>query len=125
MTTTTVINLTPHPITLTRDGVETILPPHAPKGEEPRVGATPGIARPDHPLAGIVGVHAPDVLGEVLNLPDPQPGVYFVVSGLVGEALRKQGLARPDVLVPGTAPQDGAVRNTQGHIVAVTRLKEI
>ena len=122
---TTLINLTPHPISLIRDGVETVLPPHAPKGQEPRVGARPGGNLPDHPLAGVVDIHDPDVFGEVENLPGPQPGVFIVVSGMVGEALRKQGIPRPDVLVPGTGPSDGAVRNDKGQISGVTRLKKI
>jgi hypothetical protein len=44
---------------------------------------------------------------------------------MVGDAMKQKGLVRPDVLVPGTGPGDGAVRNDKGHIVAVTRLKRV
>ena len=123
--TATVLNLTPHPITVrSADGTETTFPPSAPKGQEPRVGNSPGAARADHPLAGLVAVHLPDEAGEVENLPAPVTGTFLVVSGMVGDALRSRGISRPDVLVPGTGPQDGAIRNEKGHIVAVTRLKQ-
>ena len=42
---------------------------------------------------------------------------------MVGAALKEKGLVRPDVLVPGTGPADGAIRNEKNHIIAVTRLK--
>jgi len=131
----TVLNLTPHPIGVrAADGTDTIIPPAAPKGGEPRVGNAPGVALADHPLAGLVAVHSPDETGEVVNLPAPQPGVFLVVSGMVGDALRARGISRPDVLVPGTGPADGAVREPAtlpdgsknpraGQIVVVTRLK--
>jgi hypothetical protein len=122
----TILNLTPHAITLRGpDGEDTVLEPAAPKGGEPRVGNAPGVGLADHPLAGIVAVHGPDEAGEVENLPDPQPGVFLVVSGMVGDAIQKRGIFRHDVLVPGTGPQDGAVRNDKGHIVAVTRIKAL
>lgn len=119
-----VLNLTPHPIVVrSADGTDTIFPPAAPKGAEPRVGNHPGAVLDDHPLAGLVAVHGTDVAGEVENLPAPVDDVFLIVSGMVGDALRARGISRPDVLVPGTGPQDGAVRNAQGHIQAVTRLK--
>ena len=119
--TPTIKNLTPHAITLrAADGAETTL---APAGAVPRVGNAPGAMVSDHPLAGVVAVFGPDRAGAVVGLPDPEPGVFLVVSGMVGDALRAAGLSRPDVLVPGTGPADGAVRNAAGHVVAVTRLK--
>jgi hypothetical protein len=134
--TMTILNLTPHPISLRNpEGVTVTLPPSAPKGGEPRVGNPPGGVIEDHPLAGIVAVHSPDIAGDVENLPSPAPGVFLVVSGMVGEALRVRGISRPDVLVPGTGPNDGAIREPallpnawaqnprSGQIVAVTRLK--
>jgi len=121
----TILNLTPHPIVLHRDGSDFTIQPSCPKGQEPRVGNAPGGVDRDHPLAGLVSVHGPDITGEVVNLPAPQPGVFLVVSGMVGDAIQKRGIFRPDVLVPGTGPQDGAIRNDKGHIVAVTRLKRV
>lgn len=48
--------------------------------------------------------------GEVENLPDPHPGVYFIVSALVANAARAQG--RTDLFVPTRM-----VRNESGQIV--------
>jgi hypothetical protein len=43
----------------------------------------------------------------------------YIVSGMVLSALYG---TRPDVLAPGTGPNDGAIRDASGRIVAVTRL---
>jgi hypothetical protein len=128
-------NLTPHDITLrAADGTETTFPVDA-DGMIARVDNTPGAIDPGHPLAGIVEVWGADKPGEVgvfrsddparklLPFPAPVPGVFLVVSGMVGADLKEKGLIRPDVLVPGTGPQDGAIRNEKGHVQAVTRLK--
>lgn len=65
-------------------------------------------------------VATPDVVGGVTDLPEAEEGIFLIVSGFVGGAVTG---TRPDVLVPGTGPKDGAIRNEKGHIVAVTRLK--
>ena len=111
-----IVNLTPHALTLVApSGEHTVLPP---SGSVARVTSTPGAveARVGFPCA----VASPTTFGEVMGLPDPQDGTVFVVSGMVGSALAGRG--RSDVFVPGTGPNDGAVRNESGHIVAVTRL---
>lgn len=130
-----ILNLTPHPISLrSPSGETTVLAPASIKGEEPRVGNPSGELLADHPLSGVVAIHAPDIQGEIEKLPAPAPGIFLVVSGMVGEALRARGISRPDVLVPGTGPADGAIREPatlpdgsrnprSGQIVAVTRLK--
>ena len=60
------------------------------------------------------------------GLPDPTDGVIFVVSALVAARIRELYVAgctdRRDIYYPGTGPHDGAVRNNDGQIVAVTRL---
>ena len=66
-----------------------------------------------------MAVYGKTVFGEIQNLPEPQPETLYIVSALVGAALKG---AREDVLLPGTGPQDSAVRDTEGRIVAVTRL---
>lgn len=112
----TLVNLTPHALTLvSATGEHTILPP---SGSVARVTSTPGTveARVGFPCL----VASPTVFGEVSGLPDPQDGTVFVVSGMVGSALAGRG--RSDVFVPGTGPNDGALRNEAGHIVGVTRL---
>jgi len=108
------VNLTPHPISLADDEgniIETL----SSKGVA-RVSSTSG-ERKSWKLP--VPVRGPDVFGEVIGLPGPAPGVYFIVSAMVGNAVKN----RPDVLMPGTGPADNPVRNEQGHIVAVRLLK--
>ena len=73
--------------------------------------------------AGVLRIRSDDPARKLLPFPAPVPGVFLVVSGMVGAALKEKGMVRPDVLVPGTGPQDGAVRNEKGHVIAVTRLK--
>lgn len=112
---TTLINLTPHALTLrAASGADTVLPP---SGTVARVSSTPGaletVAGVPVPVAGL------QTFGGVEGLPAPAPGTMFIVSGMVLAALRG---SRPDVVGPGTGPNDGAVRNEKGHVVAVTRL---
>ena len=112
---TTLINCTPHAITLrAADGTDTVIPP---SGTVARVSSTPGA------LETVAGVPVPvagcQTFGGVEGLPEPTPGTMVIVSALVLSALRG---SRPDVIGPGTGPNDAAVRNEKGHIVAVTRL---
>jgi len=103
----TLVNLTPHALTLvSATGEHTVLPP---SGSVARVASTPGTvgARDGFPCA----VASPTVFGEVTGLPDPSAGTAFIVSGMVGSALAGKG--RTDVFVPG---------NEAGHIIGVTRL---
>jgi len=113
--TTILINLTPHAITLrAADGADTVIPP---SGTVARVSSTPGA------LEAVAGIPVPvagmQTFGGVEGLPEPTPGTLFIVSAMVLAALRG---SRPDVVGPGTGPNDGAVRNEKGHIAAVTRL---
>jgi hypothetical protein len=110
------VNCTPHALTLrAHDGTDTVL---APSGMVPRVTSTPG--SPTQVDGCPVPVYTADTLGEVEGLPAPEPGVMYVVSGMVLQALAG---SRPDVCAPGTGPQDHPVRNDKGQVVAVTRLK--
>lgn len=54
--------------------------------------------------------------GKIENLPEPQPGVVFIVSGMVRDALD----GRPDVFAPDTGKS--AVRQ-QGQVEFVTCLR--
>lgn len=49
-------------------------------------------------------------LGDVEGLPDPEPGVVFVVSRVVATATL--GTARSDILIPGPL-----VRDDQGRVI--------
>lgn len=114
-----IINLTPHVITLqAADGSRTNLSPRLGVDNKPnpaRVSSTPGALR--QPDGCPVPVAAPTVFGEVVGVPGPVEGVLYVASALVAQAAR-----RADVVSPGTGPADGAIRNDQNQIEAVTRL---
>jgi len=109
------VNLTPHPLVLKdAEGRDTVV---APNGTIARVAMIPGV------LETVEGCPVPvmgkDTLGGIEGLPAPEAGTMYIVSGFVGSAVS----GRDDVLVPGTGPKDGCVRNERGHIVAVTCLK--
>lgn len=76
--------------------------------------------------AGVVTVLVQDipviktVYGELEGVPT-LPCEPFLVSGLVLDQLGQEysGVA----FAPATGPQDGAIRNDKGHIVAVTKFR--
>lgn len=112
------INLIQHPLTLRNEtGEEIVLPP---SGTVARVKTTPG------ELVQIAGIPVPvakaTTYGAIENVPDPQPDTWYIVSGMVLAAAKTQYPDRRDILAPGTGPQDGAIRNDQGQVIAVTRL---
>ena len=106
------VKLTPHHITLqTRDGHAIEIPP---SGDVARVVQRPG------PLVGdlIVPVYSAPAEGAVEGLPPQSSGRFYIVS----EAVAVHVSGRLDVVRPGTGPEDGAIRDDAGQIVAVTRL---
>ena len=113
------VNLTPHAIVLQApDGAQISIPA---SGHVARVSSQP--AFPPTAFPGVpVLVQGPPVWGAVEGLPEPARDVVYIVSSLVLEAVRASGMHRPDVMAPATGPQDGAVRDAQGRVVAVTRL---
>lgn len=50
------------------------------------------------------------------------PGTVYLVSGIVLSALKERKVMRGDVAAPATGPNDGAVRDASGQVVAVTKL---
>ena len=114
----TIINLTPHAIVLISPSGEEVVVPTS--GEVARVASTPGTIREVEGLP--VPVAGATMFGDVIGLPSPQEGVWFIVSALVGSALVGKG--RQDVVMPGTGPADNA-RRASGHITGVTRLVAI
>jgi len=64
--------------------------------------------------------------GEITGLPPfvDQPGrpneKGYIVSSIVAQAMKEQGIRRPDVVVPDTGPNSGAIREN-GQVVAVRR----
>ena len=128
-------NLTPHSIVLVSpDGVSTTTIP--PEAVSARVKNKPGCAVVDSPFGELCYDYTADTSGEIEGLPDAEEGFVLVVSGQVGAALIEKGILRRDVRVPGTGPDDEAVREPAtlqsgeknprgGQIKAVTRLKRI
>ncbi len=109
------VNCTPHALCLrAADGTDTVIPP---SGTVARVTSTPGALET---LPGCpVPVAGCQTFGGVEGLPPATEGTLVLVSGMVLTALAG---SRSDCVGPGTGPNDGAVRNDRGHIVAVTRL---
>lgn len=92
------VNLTPHAITIVTVGGNVTIPP---SGNVARVAATPT-------SAGEVSVGTTTIpltrtaFGDVQDLPDAQPGVLLLVSGLVRSAVPN----RNDVASPGDLVRD-------------------
>jgi hypothetical protein len=109
-----IVNLTPHAIVLRgTDGVEATLPP---SGTVARVTTVQGTVEAREGFPCLVST-AP-TYGAVEGLPDAESGVVLIVSAMV--LARCAG--RDDVFGPGTGPQDQAIRDEAGRVVAVTRL---
>lgn len=85
-----IVNCTPHEINIVKeDG--TILTIEA-------SGIVPRCTQTEAHVASINGIAVTkQVFGEVINLPEAQPGVFLVVSRLVASAAK----GRKDLLVPG------------------------
>src|SRR5690554_2132456 len=103
------VNLTPHPVTFVADDGEKMLElpgnPNPPRAQESRNahGEVNGI--PVNKVA----------MGEVQGLPDPQPGIGYIVSRIVAEAAR-----RSDLYIP-----DQTVRDEQGRIIGCKALAQV
>ena len=113
------VNCTPHFLTI--EGV----------GELPPSGILPRVSTEYLDDLAINGVRVRQKVygvGTVTGLPEPVEGLSFIVSGMVREALSLSDAlsalpefqSRPDVYAPDTGSD--AVRNEQGHIVAVRGL---
>lgn len=137
------VNLTPHAIVLRSapvtccdgwQGMDCVLcggqgiycPPDTtipPSGVIARVSTTPG--KPEVVEGVPVPVYSPSRFGSVTGLPsDHSDNTLYIVSGIVLSAASSllNDLAGPKLVAPGTGPNDGAIRNDKGQIVAVTRL---
>lgn len=110
------INLTPHVLNVVDDTGNTILSV-APSGTVARVTTQQTVA---FRLGDIDVVRT--VFGDVDGLPSPQDDVVYVVSTLVLQALKANGVVRNDVVAPDTSP-NSVVRNADGQIVGVKRFQ--
>ena len=123
---TVLVNLTRHPIAVMAhlvryaDEVGSHKVVLSPSGEVARVEVTQEDAGLLPTGDGYAVSVVSNTYGEVEGLPDPVPGVAYVVSGRVLSALQDVGSDRTDVYGPDTGPT--AVRDDGGHIVAVVRL---
>lgn len=95
-------NLCPHDIVLLIDSKETVFP------RSGNIARREEMVVPAGSVNGIPVVRK--VYGPVENLPEPRQWEYFIVSGMVREALPD----RKDLLSPGET-----VRDAQGRIIAV------
>ena len=68
-------------------------------------------------VGGLIVCVSRHTFGQIEGLPEPKPDTIFIVSGMVRDALD----GRPDVLAPDTGKT--AVRNQQGQVAYVTRLR--
>ena len=100
----TFVNLTPHEVTVRADEGDISWP-------------TSGIARVEdyaEPIAPLGGVPAVVLAtGKVVGLPDPVPGVVYIVSRVLAGAVPD----RRDIVFPF-----GEIRDEAGRIVAVSAL---
>lgn len=116
---TTFVNLTPHPITVIR----------ADSGDRVQIPASGRVARVVSKnessetvyIDGIAITYTNPGNTSIEGIPDPQADTIYIVSGIVLNALRSQNHSRRDVVSPGTGPKDGAIRDEQGNITAITR----
>lgn len=109
----TLVNATPHVITfLSREGIEQdnskkLFLAEAVEilREIPPSGILPRVSMSNSPTGEIDGIAIESVTyGEIQGLPEPQEGVYYIVSGLVAQAASKIG--RKDCLAPGALVRD-------------------
>ena len=109
------VNLTPHAITVRQqDGTDITFPPAGMVARLENTGA-------EIPMGNIEGVPilSRTNFGEVVGLPQYETeGVNYIVSSLVAAHIVRQ-----DVFSPATGPNDGAIRDDKGHIIAVVALK--
>lgn len=106
------VNLTPHPISVADANGKIVLT----VGNDGTVARVSAVTAETRTVGGIaVGVQT---FGEANDLPEQTANdVYYVVSGMVLAALAAKGCQRADVVGPRT--DSTALRNAQGHVVAV------
>lgn len=104
-----IVNLTPHTIRIYLDSTQVVTLPTS--GEIARL---PTFQIETDPLGLIPVVRT--VYGKIEGLPEPKPGVVYVVSSLVARAAKRE-----DVLAPDTGIT--ALKDPSGRIKGVIRLQ--
>jgi hypothetical protein len=100
----TIINLTPHNISLFKDGqlVETI----------PSSGVVARVSVTSEIIGELNGFEIRrNAYGEIIGLPERTEGTVYIVSALVAQAAKD----RDDIVIT-----DGAVRDAEGRIIGCT-----
>ena len=108
------INLTPHIINLVAEDGTQLLSLES-QGVA-RVASTTEVVG----YLQVGGVAVPQThttFGEVEGLPDPAPGVGYIVSNMIISALAQQGIRRTDLFTPGMQ-----VRDDQGRVIGCRSL---
>jgi len=106
------VNLTPHNIVVFTDEKRGFIVP--PSGTVARVS----VRQEEVGTIEVEDLNVPIVKnswGEVTGLPEPQPGVVYIVSALVLSRVK----GRHDVVAPDTGPT--AIRDENGRIIGVRR----
>jgi hypothetical protein len=110
------VNLTPHALNIV-DADGNIILSVAPSGNVARVATQQTV------VGNVGGVDVVrTVFGDVDGLPAPQPDTVYIVSTLVLQSLKANGIDRDDVVAPDTSPQS-AVRNADGQIIGVKQFQ--
>ena len=103
----TLINLTPHAVTICAlHGFPILTVPTSGAVAQCRVERW----HDERIMVGVLHIHIPIAVPEysdIEGLPDPEPGVGYIVSAMV-----RQASGRPDVFSPGDA-----IRDDQGHVI--------
>lgn len=117
------VNLTPHPIHVYAQGQDEIILTLPSEGvarctqHDEQIGWVQHEVDDSQYAECVVVPLYRTTYGDVTGLPDPQPGVYYIVSALVAQAVRGR---RTDVLVPSQP-----VRNSLGQIVGCRGFAQI
>ena len=103
----TLVNLTPHLLNIVAaDGSTVYIPPDG--NRIARVSSSPIV------VTTVNGINvSQQTFGDVINLPEAQDGVIYIVSRMVKDRVPD----RPDVLVPGPP-----VRDAEGRIIGADGL---
>jgi hypothetical protein len=123
----TIINATPHTITLvSKQGIEQdskkqfLAETVEVIKSIPSSGILPRVSMSNSPAGEIDGIPIESVIyGEIEGLPEYQEEVYYIVSGLVATAAAKIG--RTDCLAPGALVRD---KNNPGLILGCLFLQK-
>lgn len=112
-----IVNLTPHQVAISMpNGTVVQYPPAGVVArvevKQEKIEFINAAGEPSHPFPIVSNTFSE----EIVNLPPPEEGTWFIVSGLVRTAL---GDTREDVLAPDTGAT--AIREN-GQVVAVTRM---